>query len=275
MPRFAANLSWLYAEHPFLDRFRAAAQDGFSAVECLFPYAHAATELRQRLDAHGLRCVLLNAPAGDWDEGERGLAALPGREDDFRRSLDRALRYAAAMDCPRVHLMAGVIPPGADVQAMWATYQSNLAWAAHEAQEEDVMLTIEPINRRDMPGYLLTRQAEAHRVVSEIGSRHLRVQMDLYHCQIVEGETVAWLSGALHGVGGESLIGHMQVAGVPDRNEPDRGDVDYPALFELIDQLNYGGWIGCEYRPRDPNPGGTSRGLGWARPWLRRTPSRP
>lgn len=272
MPRFAANLNWLYPEHALRDRFRAASEDGFAGVECLFPYDLRANELRQQLDRYGLQCVLINAPAGDWAAGERGLAALPGREDDFRRSLDRALRYATAAACPRIHVMAGVADAGpggqADLPAMWATYVRNLEWAACEAAAEDITLTIEPINPRDMPGYLLNRQADAQRVISEVGAHNLRLQLDLYHCQMVEGEIMGWLSGSLQARNGSCALAHLQVAGVPERCEPDAGDVDYPPLFELIDQLGYAGWVGCEYRPRQAGPGGTTAGLSWLRPYL-------
>lgn len=271
MPQFAANLSWLYQEHALLDRFDAAARDGFNAIEILFPYEEPAVSLRKRLDDAGLACVLINAPAGDWAAGERGLAALPGRQDDFKRSIDRALRYAAALNTPRLHVMAGIVPRMADESIYWETYQANLAWASDETSAEDVTLLIEPINPKDMPGYLLTRQAEAHRIVGEIDAAHVRVQMDLYHCQIVEGEVMAWLTGALHPQGGASVVGHMQVAGVPGRHEPTACDIDYPAVFDLIDQMGYTGWIGCEYRPRNPGPGGTSAGLSWLHPYLKKT----
>lgn len=273
MPRFAANLSWLYQEHPLPQRFAAAAADGFEAVELLFPYEHDALDLRRHLDDAHLACVLINAPCGNWAAGERGLAALPGRQDDFKRSIDRALRYAAALNTPRIHVMAGLRPPGADENLLWDTYQANLAWACDETAADDVMLLVEPINPTDMPGYLLTRQAEAHRLVGEIGAPQLRVQMDLYHCRVVEGEISAWLTGALRPTAGASVVGHMQVAGVPGRHEPEGGDIDYPAAFELIDQLGYTGWVGCEYRPCQAGPGGTTAGLGWARPWLPRPPA--
>jgi hydroxypyruvate isomerase len=188
MPRFAANLSMLYPEHDFLDRFAAAAADGFTAVEYLFPYAHEAQVLTARLADHSLQQVLFNGPPGDWDRGERGLAALPGREDEFRRSIDKALQYAQALKCPRVHVMAGLAPAGAERAQLLATYQANLAWAARQAASASVNVLIEPINTRDIPGFVLNRQDEAHRIVQEVGAPNLKVQMDLYHCQIVEGD---------------------------------------------------------------------------------------
>ncbi|WKB50998.1 2-oxo-tetronate isomerase [Eleftheria terrae] len=260
MPRFAANLSMLYPEHAFLDRFAAAAQDGFEAVECLFPYAHPAAEVASRLAANGLQQVLINAPPGDWEQGERGLACLPGRQDDFRRSIEAALDYAAALSCPRVHVMAGRMPPGADRAALQDLYVANLTWAAGQAASAGCGLNIEPINLRDMPGYFLNRQDHAHEIVALVGAQALSVQMDLYHCQIVEGDISTQLRRWLPG----GRVAHLQIAGVPDRHEPDIGELHYPWLFELIDALGYAGWIGCEYRPRaGSEPGGTRRGLGW------------
>lgn len=264
MPRFAANLSLLYPEHDFLDRFDAAAQDGFEAVEFLFPYAWPAPVLAQRLQGAGLQQVLLNASPGDWEAGERGLAGLPGREDDFRRSLDQALSYAQALACPRIHLMAGVAQPGLTPQAQWDTYQHNLAWAAEQTAGGGVDLLIEPLNTRDMPGYLLTRQDQAHALVQLIGAPHLKVQMDLYHCQIMEGDVATKLRHYLP----SGRVGHLQIAGVPQRHEPDLGELNYRYLLQLIDELSanggWQGWVGCEYRPsRGTAPGGTRAGLGW------------
>ncbi|MFC9500777.1 2-oxo-tetronate isomerase [Streptomyces sp. NPDC056982] len=255
MPRFAANLSTLYPEHDFPDRFAAAAADGFEAVEYLFPYAYEATELRRRLDAHGLQQVLFNAPPGDWDAGERGIAALPGREAEVREGVDRALEYAAALDCPRVHMMAGLVPQNADPAPYRATYLSNLAYAAERAATVGVDILIEPINGRDMPGYFLSRQADAHAVVKEVGAPNLKVQLDLYHCQIVEGDLTATLRRDLP----TGRVAHLQIAGVPDRHEPDAGELNLRHLMSVVDELGFDGWIGCEYFPK----AGTSEGLGW------------
>jgi 2-dehydrotetronate isomerase len=255
MPKFAANLSMLYNEHAFLERFGAAARDGFAAVEYLFPYDFAAADLAARLAEHGLQQVLFNAPPGDWAAGERGLACLPGREDEFRRGVERALDYARALKCPRVHLMAGLAPEGADRAALRATYLANLAWAA--AQARDITFLIEPINPRDIPRFFLNRQDHAHEVVREVGAPNLKVQMDLYHCQIVEGDLAKKIEHYLP----TGKVGHFQIAGVPERHEPDVGEINHPYLFELIDRLGWDGWIGCEYRPR----AGTSAGLGWLR----------
>ncbi|MFF4233426.1 2-oxo-tetronate isomerase [Streptomyces sp. NPDC001820] len=255
MPRFAANLSMMYTEHDFLDRFAAAAADGFQAVEYLFPYAYDATELRRRLDDHGLKQVLFNAPPGDWESGERGIAALPGREAEFRSGIDRALEYARALGCPRVHVMAGLVQPDAKPAEHRDTYLANLARAAEQAAAAGVDILVEPINGRDMPGYFLNRQADAHAVVQDVGASNLKVQLDLYHCQIVEGDLTATLRRDLP----TGRVGHLQIAGVPDRHEPDRGELDVSHLFGVVDELGYDGWMGCEYRPR----AGTSEGLGW------------
>ncbi|KUL49140.1 MULTISPECIES: 2-oxo-tetronate isomerase [Streptomyces violaceusniger group] len=255
MPRFAANLSTMYTEHDFLDRFAAASADGFEAVEYLFPYPYDATELRRRLDDHGLRQVLFNAPPGAWESGERGLAALPGREAELRSGVERALEYAAELGCPRVHMMAGLVGPAQDPAEHRDTYLANLARAAERAAAAGVDILIEPINGRDMPGYFLSRQAEAHTVVREVGASNLKVQLDLYHCQIVEGDLTTTLRRDLP----TGRVGHLQIAGVPDRHEPDRGELDIRHLFGVIDELGFDGWIGCEYIPR----AGTSEGLGW------------
>ncbi len=256
MPRFAANLSFLFNEVPFVDRFAAAAHAGFAAVEFAFAYEYPAKELAARLAANGLEQVLINAPPGDLSAGDRGLAGCPGREHEFAASFVTALRYALALSCPRIHVMAGVLPEGTDA-ALRARHRStfvrNLRFAAGEAKEDGVLLTIEPINHRDMPGYLLTTQGEAHAIREEVGMDNVKVQMDLYHAQIVEGDLSMKLRRWL------DHIGHIQIAGVPDRHEPDSGELDCYALFDLLDEIGYKGWVGCEYRPRN----GTVRGLAW------------
>jgi hydroxypyruvate isomerase len=263
MPNFAANLSFLYTEHPMLERFAAAAEDGFRGVEMLFPYALPATTLAAQARAQGLQVVLCNVPPGDWTLGQRGFAAVPGSEALFRDSLLQALDYAVTLQCPALHVLAGLLPAGADRSRAAATYRDNLAWAVEQARPAGVTLMIEPINPRDIPGYFLNHQAEAHAVCAQVcaatGLENLKVQMDLYHCQIVEGDLARRIEAHIAG------IGHMQIAGVPDRHEPDSGEVNYPFLFSLLDRLGYAGWIGCEYRPRN----GTRTGLGWLRPWLR------
>lgn len=259
MPRFAANLTMMYGEYPFLDRFEAAARDGFRAVEFLFPYEFPFAELAARLRGAALEQVLFNLPPGDWSAGERGLAALPGREAEFRASVDLGLRWAEVLGCPRLHVMAGVVAESSDRAAMRSTYVDNLRYAAQRASAAGVALTIEPLNPRDMPGYFLTHQQQAHEIVAEVGEPELGVQMDFYHCQIVEGDLLTRLRRHLPGVR------HVQIAGVPDRHEPDQGEINYPALLDELDRLGYDGFVGCEYRPR----GATSAGLGWLAPWLR------
>ena len=277
MPRFAANLSLLYTELPFLDRFEAAARDGFEAVEYLFPYAFDLAELLARLKANGLQQVLFNAPPGGtdapgidaaWAAGARGTASVPGREAEFRAGVELALRYADALDCPRIHCMAGLLSEsaaGADQEsAARSVYVSNLRWAATEAAKSGRTILIEPINPRDMPRFFLNRQDDAHALVIEADVPNLKVQMDLYHCQIVEGDVAMKIRQYLP----TGRVGHLQIAGVPERHEPDVGELNCAYLFEVIDevaaQCGWQGWVGCEYRPRlGAEPGGTSRGLGW------------
>ncbi|MDP1899919.1 MAG: hydroxypyruvate isomerase family protein [Rubrivivax sp.] len=260
MPQFAANLSLMYTEHAFLDRFEAAADDGFAAVEYLFPYAFDRAEIAARLAGHGLVQALFNAPPGDFEAGERGIACLPGREAEFRRGfLEQALPYAQALGCRRVHVMAGLAPAGAERAALQATYIANLAWAAGQAAAAGVDVLIEPINTRDIPGFFLNRQDQAHAVLAEVGAPNLKVQMDLYHCQIVEGDLAMKLKSYLP----TGRVGHLQIAGVPERHEPDLGELHYPYLFALVDALGWQGHIGCEYRPR----AGTRAGLGWFQPY--------
>ena len=253
MPRFAANLSMMFNEVPFLDRFRAARQAGFEGVEFLFPYEHKPEELRSRLKAEGLTPALFNMPPGDWAKGERGLASLPGRQAEFRASVTQALEYAAALDCGLVHCMAGI--PGADVLpgTAAALYAANLAWAAERAVAAGVKLVIEPINARDMPGYFLSTQAQGAAVVEAIGRDRLGLQFDVYHVQITEGDITKRMERFM------PVIAHMQIADVPARNEPGTGEIGWPYVFRRMDELGYAGWVGCEYRPA----GQTIAGLGW------------
>jgi len=252
----------LYADRPFLDRFDAAANDGFVAVEFAFPYSFEPEAIRDRLVANGLQLVLFNTVPGDLDAGERGLAAVPGRERAFQDGVDRALDYAEALGCPRLHAMAGLEVPSlvtADITAgrQWSVMRDNLALAAGRCARRGVTLLVEPINRRDVPGYFLNRQADAHRLVADVAAPNLKVQMDLYHCQVVEGDLEARIRRHLPGVD------HFQIAGVPKRQEPDEGEVAFGHLFDVIDSLGYDGWVGCEYRPR----GDTSAGLRWLARW--------
>jgi hydroxypyruvate isomerase len=258
MPRFAANLTMMYQEHGFLDRFAAAAKDGFTAVEFLFPYVHPAAKLAALLKEHGLTQVLFNAPPGNWQAGERGCTALPGREEEFREGFMRALEYAQALECPRIHAMAGLVPAGGDRARMRETYVSNLAWAADKAQAQGVDVLIEPIAQRNIPGFFLNFQEEAHAIAGEIGAPNLKILMDLFHCQVAEGDLVMRMRKYIADPK-QTRVGHFQIAGVPERHEPDTGEVNYDYIFGVMDELGFEGWVGCEYIPR----AGTSAGLEW------------
>ena len=254
MPRLAANLSFLFTELDFLDRFAAARAAGFTAVEFLFPYAYPVRDLRQRLDDNGLELALFNISPGNWDAGERGLAGLAARTNDFRAAVEQALGYADALACRRLHAMAGLATHGADL----GTYVRNLAYAAERARPHGIDILIEPINTFDMPGYLLSTTQEAAQIIAAVGLPNLRLQLDLYHRHRMEG-------GALQAIRDYApLVAHYQIAGPPDRGEPAPSELDVPALFAAIDATGYDGFVGCEYRPR----AGTLAGLGWAAPWL-------
>jgi len=255
MLKFAANLSMMYQEYPFLDRYAAAASDGFTGVECMFPYAEPAAFVRERMDAVGVSQVLFNAPPGVTARGERGLAALPGRQAEFQAGIEHALSYATTLSCSNVRVGAGSPPDGVPRESLLDCYRENLDWAARQARSAGVTLLIEPINTRDIPGYILNRQSEAHAIVQAVNASNLKVQMDLYHCQIVEGDVTT----KLHEYLPTGRVGHVQIAGVPHRHEPDRGELDYGWVFNVLRELDYSGWIGCEYRPA----GHTSAGLRW------------
>lgn len=256
MPRFSANLSFLFNEVPFLDRFGEAARAGFCAVEFGFGYDHAVDEIASRLATHALELVLINTPPGDFAAGERGLAAIPGSEHLFAAGMGDALRYARSLACRRIHVMAGVLPMHVDdaIRAQHrSTFVANLRLAARQAARQGVAITIEPINTRDIPRYFLNTQAEAHAIREEVGADNLSVQMDFYHAQIVEGDVAETFRRW------QPHIGHVQIAGVPGRHEPDTGELDYAYLLRLLDELGYEGWVGCEYRPA----AGTHAGLAW------------
>lgn len=257
MPRFAANLSMMFQELPFLERFAAARAAGFTAVEFLFPYDFPAAEIAKRLQDNGLQQVLFNAPPGDWAQGERGTACLPGRQQEFRDGVKKALDYAAALSCPRLHLMAGLAPEGVARDTLTGIYAANLAWAAEQAAPAGVKPIIEPINHRDIPGMFLNTMAQGAAIIEAVGPEKLGLQFDLYHCQVTEGDIVKRVEKHL------PIIAHMQVADVPGRNEPGTGEVNWPFVFQRIDALGYRGWIGCEYRPA----GETVAGLGWFAPY--------
>lgn len=260
MPRFAANITMLYPDLPFLDRFACAARDGFAAVEFFFPYAHAPADIAARLNDNGLELVLFDATPRR-DERERGIACLPDRVQEFRQDFQQGLHYAEALNCARLHVMAGLVPAGAERRELHEVYVANLAWAAEQAQRCGRGIQIEPINPLDVPGFFLTRQADAHAIVEEVGAPNLKVQMDLYHCQRVEGNPAELLRRYLP----TGRVGHIQVSNVPGRHEPEGGEMDYPELFSLIDALGFDGWTAAEYHPRDRGPGGTSAGLAWLR----------
>src|SRR3954453_18889006 len=253
MPRFAANLSMMFNEIPFLDRFAAARQAGFEGVEFLFPYEYPKADLRTRLNGEGLTQVLFNMPPGDWAKGERGIASIPGRQGEFRESVKKALDYAAALECRQVHCMAGIVPAGVPLTTATAVYAANLAWAAEQAQPAGVRLVIEPINHRDMPGYFLNTQAQGAAVVEALGRDRLGLQFDVYHCQTTEGDVTKRMEQFM------PVIAHMQIADVPARNEPGTGEIGWRFVFRRMDELGYQGWVGCEYRPA----GETVAGLGW------------
>ncbi len=258
MVRLAANLSMMFPHLPFLDRFDAAAEAGFKGVEFLFPYDLPAATIAERAVRCGLDIVLFNLPAGDWDAGERGIAALPERIADFRASVSRALEYARALRCPRLHLMAGKVP--AD-EATRATLVKNIAYAADAAFGDGIDILVEPINTRiDMPGYFYATSAEALAVMDEVARPNVHLQYDIYHMQIMEGDLARTVDRLL------PRIGHMQLADNPGRAEPGSGEINYPWLLGHIERLGYSGWIGCEYRPA----GDTRAGLGWAKSYLAR-----
>jgi hydroxypyruvate isomerase len=255
MPNFAANLSMLFQELPFLDRFEAAAKAGFKAVEFLFPYEFPAADIRLHLDRFGLRQVLFNLSPGDWAKGERGLAIFPDRRAEQAKIVGQALSYAQALGCPQLHYMAGVVPSALSREQAEDTLVANLRDAAAAAKTQGVRLLLEPLNTRDIPGYFLSTAEQARQLIERVGSDNLFLQMDFYHAQIMRGDLAERTRAHW------PLIRHIQIAGVPGRHEPDVGEINYPYLFDLIDGLGYDGWIGCEYRPR----GQTLDGLGWAR----------
>jgi hydroxypyruvate isomerase len=253
MPKFAANLSMMFNEVPFLDRFAAARDAGFQAVEYMFPYDYEPDVVAAKLRASHLENVLINMPAGNWAAGERGIGCLPGRQQEFRAGVDKALAYAAALGVTNLHAMAGIPPAGADPAACHATLIENLKYAAAKLAQRKITLLLEAINTRDMPGFFVSTQAQSYAVMEEVGAPNLKMQMDCYHMQVMEGDIAIKLRKyAAH-------CGHVQVAGAPERNEPDTGELRYSYLFHLLDEIGYAGWVGCEYRPA----GKTVDGLGW------------
>lgn len=253
MPRFAANLTMLFNEVPFLDRFEKAAAAGFTGVEYLFPYDFPVEELVAKLKANNLSQVLHNLPAGNWGAGERGIAILPERVDEFRAGVDKAIEYATALGCPQVNILAGIAPAGADRELLHNTFVNNLKFAAPKIKEAGLKLLIEPINTRDIPGFFLNYTKQAKAIIEEVGSDNLFIQYDIYHMQIMEGDLARTIEANL------SQIAHIQLADNPGRNEPGTGEINYPFLFRHLDAIGYEGWVGCEYKPK----GETAAGLGW------------
>jgi hydroxypyruvate isomerase len=266
MPKFAANLHYLFTEEAFLDRFRAAADAGFKAVEFQVPYEYPGELLRSVLRDHELQMVLFDTPMGDWSAGDRGLAAIPGREAEFRAGLPKAAEYAQALDCELVHVMAGVLQVGADVANAERAYIDNLRYAAAFFKRHGVKAVIEPINRQHglvrggpnyttegMYGYFLNHSDQARRIIEQVGSDNLFLHLDVYHMQLTEGRLTQTLTDCF------GLLRHVQIAGVPGRHEPSVGEINYAYLFDVLDELGYEGWVGCEYRPK----AGTLAGLGW------------
>ncbi len=255
MPKLAANLTMLWNEIDFLDRFDAAAKAGFDAVEYLFPYAYPKDALAERLGRHGLKQVLHNLPAGDWAKGERGIACDPVRVGEFQDSVGKAIDYARTLGCSQVNCLAGIVPAGADAEKARATLVGNLRFAADRLAAVDIRLLIEPINTFDMPGFFLSHTKQALDIIRDTGSSNLYVQYDIYHMQRMEGELANTIKANL------AKIAHMQLADNPGRNEPGTGEINYRFLFGFLDSIGYDGWIGCEYKPK----GGTDEGLGWRR----------
>ena len=250
MPKFAANLTMMFNEIPFMDRFKAAADAGFTGVEYLFPYDFSPEEIAGKLKEYGLTQALFNLPPGHWENGDRGMAAIPGREDEFKKSVEQAITYASKLSCKHVHAMSGLVQ---QTDQSRATFVANIKYACDALAPHGITLLIEPINARDMPGYFMNNTSLARDIIKEVGASNLALQLDLYHCQITEGDL------AVHIKDLKDITRHIQIAGVPERHEPDIGEINFPYLFELLDSIGYDGWIGCEYRPKNE----TTSGLGW------------
>jgi hydroxypyruvate isomerase len=253
MPQFAANLSMLFNEVPFLDRFALAAQAGFKAVEFMFPYGFSAADIHSRLKENRLQLVLHNLPAGDWEAGERGIACIPGREAAFRTGVGQAIEYARVLGVPQLNCLVGKTPAGVDAAAVHATLIANLRYAATQLAGAGLKLLVEPVNSYDIPGFHLNRSAQTIAVLDEVGAPNAYLQYDIYHMQRMEGELAATMERLL------PRIAHIQLADNPGRHEPGSGEIHYPFLFAHLDRIGYSGWIGCEYKPATS----TTAGLGW------------
>ena len=253
MPKFAANLTMLFTELDFLDRFDAAASAGFKAVEFLFPYSYKLDEIGERLSRHDLGLVLHNLPAGNWSAGDRGIACLPDRVDEYRSGVARAIKYAKELGCSQLNCLAGIGPNGADPKVLYETFTENLRFTANQLEQSGIRLLIEPINTRDIPGFFLKGTQQAVEIIRDVGSSNLKLQYDVYHMQIMEGDLASTIERNL------DLIGHIQVAENPGRHEPGTGEINFDFLFDFLDSIEYQGWIGCEYKPKTT----TVEGLEW------------
>lgn len=258
MPKFAANLTMLFTEVPFIDRFSEAQKAGFKTVEYLFPYAFKSQELAKQLEQNNLQQALFNMPPGNWDEGERGFAAIPGREQEFKESVETAIHYALALNCKKVHAMSGIVDPQFTYQEHIDTFINNIRYAADAFAKHGIMLLIEPLNNRDVPGYFVAHQRDAVELIKQVDRANVKLQLDLYHAQIMDGD----LTTLIHDLA--DYTGHIQIASVPERHEPSEGELNYPHLFNALDESGYDGWIGCEYNPRYT----TIAGLAWVKPYL-------
>jgi hydroxypyruvate isomerase len=257
MPRFSANISMMFTEHDFLDRFAAAAADGFPAVEYVSPYEHAPEVVAEALAANGLAQALFNLPAGDWAGGERGIGCLPDRVEEFRASVATAIRYGRALSCPKINCLAGIAPAGVEAAALEATLVANLKYAAPRLADAGIKLLLEPINLRDIPGFYVSTTHHAERLLDAVGSDNLFIQYDIYHTQVMQGDLIPTYARL------RDRIAHIQIADNPGRNEPGTGEINYGFVLPELDRLGYDGFIGCEYKPR----AGTTAGLGWMTPY--------
>ena len=256
MPKFAANLTMMFNEVSFLERFDAAAAAGFEAVEFLFPYDFEPQAIRDKLDANNLQLILHNLPAGDWGAGDRGNACDPARVGEFQQGVDRAIKYATALGCTRINCLAGKVSPDHQERAR-RTLVENLRYAAGRLKEAGITLLLEPINTRDIPGFFVSRSRQALEIIDDVGADNLKLQFDLYHAQVMEGDLTHTIETQF------GRIAHLQLADNPGRHEPGTGEINYPFLFRRLDELKYEGWIGCEYKPLTT----TTEGLGWFAPW--------
>ncbi len=259
MPKFSANLTMLFNEVDFLDRFERAAKAGFKGVEYLFPYGWSKEELKERLNRYHLIQVLHNLPAGNWQAGERGIACLPGREEEFKDGVGKAIEYAKALGCRRLNCLTGKIPPGISPEEIRQTLIENLRFAASALEKEGIELLIEPLNDQDIPGFYLVRTRDALQLIQEVNHPNLYLQYDLYHMQIMEGNLIKTIQS------NQAKIRHIQLADVPGRHEPGTGEINFANLFRFLDEIGYEGWIGCEYIPT----GKTEDGLKWIEPYLK------